>query len=146
MFVDRDAAAADRTVTLNLNGNRLVRIEYAGKAPAGRARLRADRRPLTFRAGLLARLAGGGDYGTNAVLTARFSAGSTWKFEVVVADRPVLAAASGTSDAFAVPTAFNGDRLATMEAIYPDGSQRRTGELDVVQGVRRGLRSRVRHR
>lgn len=122
VFVGKGDAPADRTVTLNLNGNRLVRIEYADRVlRAGRDYvLDGDR--LTFRADLLASLTAGGDYGTNAVLTARFSAGSTWRFEVVVADRPVLGAATGTSDAFAVPTAFNGDRLATMEAVYPDGT------------------------
>ncbi|MGW0231608.1 cellulase family glycosylhydrolase [Actinopolymorpha singaporensis] len=122
VFVDKDAEPADQTVTLNLNGNQLVRIEYADRVlRAGRDYvLNGDQ--LTFRAGLLASLTAGGDYGTNAVLTARFSAGSTWKFEVVVADRPLLAAATGASDAFAVPTAFHGDRLATMEAVYPDGS------------------------
>ena len=27
----------------------------------------------------------------------------------------------GTTSSFVIPTAFNGDRLATMEAVYADG-------------------------
>ncbi len=45
-----------------------------------------------------------------------------WSIEIVNADAPVLADATGTTDAFAVPTEFRGDRLATMEARYLDGS------------------------
>lgn len=34
----------------------------------------------------------------------------------------MLSGASGTTGAFAVPAAFNGNLLATMEAVYADGS------------------------
>ncbi len=53
---------------------------------------------------------------------ARFSQGVPWSIEIVDADTPVLSGAAGTTDAFAVPTDFRGDRLATMEARYLDGS------------------------
>lgn len=58
----------------------------------------------------------------NAVRTARFSRGVPWTFHVTVYDTPVLSDAVGTTDAFAIPTAFQGDQLATMEAVYGDGS------------------------
>ena len=57
-----------------------------------------------------------------AVLEVRFSKGVPWRLEVVSAETPVLSGATGTTDAFAVPTEFRGDRLATMEARYVDGS------------------------
>nr|WP_284039804.1 hypothetical protein [Micromonospora sp. MSM11] len=37
-------------------------------------------------------------------------------------DRPIQAAATGTTGSFAIPTQFRGDQLATMEAKYADGS------------------------
>ncbi|MER6756211.1 hypothetical protein ABT235_18740 [Micromonospora echinofusca] len=37
-------------------------------------------------------------------------------------DRPIQAAATGTTGSFAIPTQFRGDQLATMEAMYADGS------------------------
>ncbi|HYN95793.1 MAG TPA: cellulase family glycosylhydrolase [Pilimelia sp.] len=122
LFVRRGQPAADRTVTLQLNGNRLVALT------AGDRRLRPGRDyvlsgdQLTLRARLLASLTASGAYGVNAVLTARFSHGIAWTFNVITYDRPALSDATGTTAAFAVPTAFNGDRLATMRATYPDGT------------------------
>jgi hypothetical protein len=56
------------------------------------------------------------------VLTARFSRGASWKFQVITFDTPVLQSADGTTDSFVIPAAFHGDLLATMEARYADGS------------------------
>jgi len=77
---------------------------------------------VTFSAALLTRLVGAPAYGQNAVLSARFSRGVPWKFKVITYDAPDLRAASGTTDSLAIRTTFNGDQLATMEAIYADGS------------------------
>jgi hypothetical protein len=109
-------------VTLNLNGTRLTRISH------GRAALRPGRDftvsgdQLTFSAGALSRLVGDRAYGVNAVLSARFSRGVPWKFNVITYDTPVLGDAAGTSESLMIPAAFNGDQLATMEARYADGS------------------------
>ena len=56
------------------------------------------------------------------MLTARFSRGVPWRFHVITYDTPVLSNASGTTASFAIPTAFRGDQLATMEAKYDDGT------------------------
>jgi hypothetical protein len=61
-------------------------------------------------------------YGVNATLQASFSPGAPWQIDVITYDPLGLSDASGTADAFAVPTEFHGDRLATMEAEYGDGS------------------------
>ncbi|KJS56116.1 hypothetical protein VM98_09270 [Streptomyces rubellomurinus subsp. indigoferus] len=37
-------------------------------------------------------------------------------------DKPAVSAATGTTTALTIPTRFNGDQLATMEARYADGS------------------------
>lgn len=41
---------------------------------------------------------------------------------MITYDTPVLSNATGTTAAFAIPTQFRGDQLATMEARYADGS------------------------
>lgn len=118
----RPGAVAAETVTLNPNGQRFTGLFLDGKKlKAGRDfTLAGD--ALTLPAALLTRLVGSGEHGTRAVLEVRFSKGVPWRLEVVSAETPVLSGATGTTDAFAVPTAFRGDRLATMEARYLDGS------------------------
>jgi endoglucanase len=71
---------------------------------------------------LLSRLTTSDGYGVKASLTLRFSRGVPWRLDVVSHDTPQLSAATGTTAAFAVPTVFNGDRLATLKATYADGS------------------------
>ncbi|MDQ0901110.1 MULTISPECIES: hypothetical protein [unclassified Paenibacillus] len=43
------------------------------------------------------------------------------KIHVRYYNTPVLQNASGATSGFAIPTAFNGDQLATMEAVYAAG-------------------------
>lgn len=59
--------------------------------------------------------------GVVATLACRFSHGPDWTIEVIVYDRPRLAAAEGSVFTFAIPTEFGGDRLAAMEAVYATG-------------------------
>jgi aryl-phospho-beta-D-glucosidase BglC (GH1 family) len=118
----RPAAVTDQVVTLNLNGNTVKGLWVGStKLKAGKDYTLAGS-TLTLPAALLGRLLGDGTYGTRAEVEVRFSKGVPWRVEVVSADAPVLSDAAGTTDAFAIPTAFRGDRLATMEARYADGS------------------------
>ncbi|PFG41981.1 aryl-phospho-beta-D-glucosidase BglC (GH1 family) [Isoptericola jiangsuensis] len=117
----RPGAVEAQTLTLEPHGTRFLGL-WDERRPLRRGvdyRVDGDRLTLTQR--LLDRLTGDA-YGLQAELTARFSRGVPWDVEVVVADTPLLADATGTTDDFAVPTQFRGDRLATMEAAYADGS------------------------
>lgn len=118
----RPGAVADQTVTLHLNGTRFKDLSLGTKKLKQGKDYRLSGSTLTLPAALLTRLSGSGGYGTGAELVARFSQGVPWSIEIVSADTPVLTDATGTTDAFAVPTDFRGDRLATMEARYLDGS------------------------
>lgn len=62
-----------------------------------------------------------GDLGVNATLTAGFNEGADWNFHIIKYDTPKLNDATGTTSAFAIPTTFNGNQLATMEATYANG-------------------------
>ncbi|MGK5496873.1 cellulase family glycosylhydrolase [Streptomyces sp. URMC 125] len=122
VFSARSAAVTDKTLTLNLNGTSFTGLRHGSTdlVPGRDYNLRGDR--LTITASALTRLSGSRAYGTNAVLHARFSKGVPWRIDLVTHDTPVLRNASGTTDSFAVPTDFRGDRLATMEARYADGT------------------------
>jgi endoglucanase len=124
LFVHKSAPVTDATVTLNLNGNRLTSI-VDGSRMLVRGKdytVSADHQQVTFTAALLTRLVGARQDGVNAVLSARFSRGVAWKFRVTTYDTAVLQSATGTTDSLVIPTAFNGDLVATMEATYADGS------------------------
>jgi len=123
IFVGKTAPPASQTVTLSYNGTTLSGI-YNGTTPlvAG-TDYTVSGNQLTLSAALLSSLTASKIYGVNAVLTARFSQGLPWKFNVITYSTPVLQRAQGTTTAgLVIPTAFNGDVLATMEAKYTDGS------------------------
>ncbi|WP_199035178.1 cellulase family glycosylhydrolase [Glycomyces salinus] len=122
VFVERAGTVTDATVTLNPNGNTFEGLRH-GDTPLDEGTdytLSGDQ--LTISADTIEDLIGSGEYGTRADLHADFSAGVPWRISVVSYDTPVVQDASGTTDSFAVPTQFNGDQLATMEAVYSDGS------------------------
>ncbi|WP_428965810.1 hypothetical protein [Micromonospora fluostatini] len=53
---------------------------------------------------------------------AHFSQGVPWRIGITSHDPPTQANATGTTGSFAVPTQFRGGQLATMEAVYADGT------------------------
>lgn len=120
LFVDRSDGAADVTVTLNHNGTSLEGIFDGSSELAAGTDYTVSGDQLTFAATTVDRLAGDA-YGVGTELSARFSQGVPWRFDVITYDRPVLSNTSGTTGAFAIPTEFRGDELATMEATYVSG-------------------------
>jgi endoglucanase len=123
VYVPVGEAPAAATVPLHLNGLAFAGVFNGGTALAEGTdyTLDAEQR-LTLSAELLAGLAGGGDTGERAVLEVRFSSGVPWKLHIIASAAPTMQDASGTTTELAVPVAFNGDQLATMEAVYPDGT------------------------
>ncbi|WP_433793663.1 cellulase family glycosylhydrolase [Actinoplanes sp. CA-252034] len=122
LFVRRSTPVTAQTITLNPNGTGFTHVRL-GAATLRRGpdyQVSGDR--LTLSAGLLSRLSKPAGYGVKASLSLRFSRGVPWRLDVVSFDTPVVSAATGTTAAYAVPTAFNGDQLATMTAVYADGS------------------------
>ncbi|KOV82815.1 cellulase family glycosylhydrolase [Nocardia sp. NRRL S-836] len=122
VFLAKSSPITARTIALNLNGTSFTGL-YQGSTKLTNGRdytISGDQ--LTLTASALTRLSGSRGYGTNAVLTVRFSHGVPWRLTVITYDTPVLSGATGTTAAFAIPTAFRGDQLATMEARYDDGT------------------------
>ncbi|WP_158853538.1 cellulase family glycosylhydrolase [Saccharothrix deserti] len=122
VFNARSSAITAKTIKLNFNGTSFSGLYNGNIALTRGVDYTLDGDQLTLTASALTRLSGSRDYGTNAVLTARFSQGVPWKFYVITYDTPVLSDATGTTASFVIPTAFRGDQIATMEAKYDDGS------------------------
>ncbi|MDX8035338.1 cellulase family glycosylhydrolase [Lentzea sp. BCCO 10_0856] len=122
VFNAKSSDITAKTIALNLNGTSFSGL-YNGNIALTRGRdYTVDGDRLTLTASALTRLSGSRGYGTNAVLTAKFSQGVPWRFYVITHDTPVLSGATGTTAKFEIPTAFRGDQLATMEAKYDDGT------------------------
>ncbi|SFB93740.1 cellulase family glycosylhydrolase [Streptomyces aidingensis] len=122
IFVRRGGSPSDATLTLNPNGNRLWSVRHGHRWLVHGRDYTLDGDRLTVFAATLERLTAAREYGTNAVLTLRFSRGVPWEVKVISHDTPVVADAAGTTGGLVIPAAFHGDRLATMEAVYADGS------------------------
>ncbi|MEV0649075.1 cellulase family glycosylhydrolase [Phytomonospora sp. NPDC050363] len=123
VFVARASAVTDAVVTLNLNGTAFQRLRHGTTALVAGTDYTVSGSQLTIKAATLTRLLGANPaYGVRASLHADFSQGAPWRISLVSFDAPTVANAIGAASAFAVPTQFRGDQLATMEAKYADGS------------------------
>ncbi|OWA34062.1 cellulase [Saccharibacillus sp. O16] len=121
VYVKKGAAAQDKTVSLNLNGRTLSSLTLNGTALQSGIDYVLNGNSLTFKAAYLTQLTSSGTLGKRATIVAKFNGGVDWKFNVVLYQTPKLSNASGTTSSFSIPTAFNGDQLATMEAVYSTG-------------------------
>ncbi|WP_127502044.1 cellulase family glycosylhydrolase [Actinoplanes solisilvae] len=122
VFLAKSGTITARTVTLNLNGRTFTGLRHNTTDLVRGTDYTISGDQLTFTAALLTRLAGARDYGVNARLTVVFDAGVPWRINLISYDPPTASAAGGTTASYAFPVTFRGDRLATMEAKYADGS------------------------
>jgi endoglucanase len=122
VFLPQASSIAAHSLTLNLNGDTFTSLTQGDVKLARGRDYTVSGDQLTLTASLLTRLAGNGPTGADATLQAHFSHGLPWQISVIVSSQPALAAATGTSSSFAIPTQFNGDVLSTMQARYADGS------------------------
>lgn len=122
VFVPKSGAIQAQSLTLNKNGTYFRGLWHGASRlyPGRDYTVSGDK--LTLTAAALTRLAGDRAHGVNATIQARFSSGIPWKIYVISYDTPVLSNATGTTESLTIPTQFNGDRLATMEAKYADGT------------------------
>lgn len=121
VFVKKGAAIQNKSIPLNLNGNTLTEVRTNGQLLVAGQDYTLNGNAITFTSSLLSRLTSSGQFGVNTVLTAKFNRGADWNFRVIFHDKPELRDTQGTTDSFSIPTTFNGDQLATMEAVYATG-------------------------
>jgi len=122
VYVRRSQAITAKTLTLNPNGTSLSGLWQGNTALANGTDYTVSGNTLTLTAAALTRLAGNRAYGVNATIEARFSQGAPWQISIITFEPPTQASATGTTSSLVIPTQFNGDQLATMEAKYADGT------------------------
>ncbi|MBW5445160.1 cellulase family glycosylhydrolase [Cohnella sp. CFH 77786] len=121
IFLKSGTAVQDAVLDLNLNGNSFVSLKDGSATLSPGTDYTLSGSVLTVKASALAKYASG-SFGEKTVLTANFNAGPAWKIHVRYTNKPVQSQASGTiGGGLVIPTSFNGDLLATMEAVYASG-------------------------
>jgi endoglucanase len=121
VFIKSGAPVGDAYINLNLNGNGFVSLKDGTTTLSEGDAYKLQGSLLTLKGSYLSQYANGG-FGEKAVLTVNVNSGPAWKIHVRYYDTPVQSSVSGTIGGITIPTAFNGDRLATMESRYSDGS------------------------
>lgn len=122
VFIKRGQTITDVKIPLQLNGTQLTAIKHGEETLVAGQDYVLNEQELTLKASLLNQLVNANQLGTNAVLSASFNQGKAWKLFVISYDKPVPQSTTGTTSQFSIPLSFNGDKLATMEANYTDGS------------------------
>lgn len=123
LFVPKSGPTTDQTLTLNLNGTTFQRLRQGAKTLVPGVDYTVSGDQLTLKATTLSRLAGDRTAdGVDATLQADFCTGVPWQITVRTSEQPTQSNASSTTGALTIPTQFNGDLLATMEATYADGT------------------------
>jgi endoglucanase len=122
IYLEKAGTIADESLTLNRNGLEFEGLWHGDTELAEGDDYTVEGDTLTLTAAALTRLAGDREYGVNSTIEARFSDGVPWQIHVITYDTPQISDLTGTTDAFAIPTEFNGDELSTMEATYADGT------------------------
>ncbi|MBT2497824.1 cellulase family glycosylhydrolase [Agromyces sp. ISL-38] len=122
VFVDASDKVTDKSVTLNLNDLEFKDLRFGNSTLKPGPDYTLEGTTLTLKAKLLKRILGDREVGTTAQLKVRFSDGMPWKLNVISSEDPVIEGATGATDSLLIPAAFNGDRLATMESVYADGT------------------------
>ncbi len=121
IYLKKGATVTDKQINLNLNGNQFSSLSAGNTVLQQGTDYTMNGNVLTIKASQLSKLTASGQLGTAATLTAKFNKGVDWKFKVILYSTPKLSSTQGTTSSFSIPTTFNGDQLATMEATYANG-------------------------
>ena len=121
LFIKSGAPVQDTGINLNLNGNNFVSLQDGSTTLVAGKDYTLNGSLLTVKASELAKYASGA-FGEKTVLAVNVNSGPSWKIHVRYYSTPVVSPTVGTNTGtFAIPTAFNGDLLSTLEARYTNG-------------------------
>jgi endoglucanase len=121
IFVNSGEELKNATINLNLNGNKFVSLSDGATTLKQGVDYKIEGSVLTIKKKRLATYASA-PFGQKAILTVNVSSGPAWKVHVHYTSSPELSPSSTVGGNLVIPTAFNGDVLATMEARRADGS------------------------
>ncbi|MFF1478463.1 cellulase family glycosylhydrolase [Streptomyces sp. NPDC058301] len=122
LFLPKAGPIKAQTVTLNPNGTKPLTVWHGNTPLREGPDYTIKDNQLTLTGDALTRLAGDRHLGVNTTVEVWFSPGVPWQLHVNTSDQPQLSNAAGTDASLDIPSRFNGDLLATMEAKYADGT------------------------
>ncbi len=122
IYLKKGEEITDKTISFEFNSHTINQILLDGEPLRAAEDYTVSSDAVTFHQELLASVVDPNQTGNQATLTVDFSGGFDWDIDIINYQTPLLEDAVGTTESFQIPTAFNGDQLATMEAYYPDGS------------------------
>ncbi len=123
LFVPKNGTITAQVISLNLNGLSFCGLSAGNWTLVKGKDYTISGDKVTLTAATVTRLVGSRAYGTDATLAVQFSLGVPWKINVITYGPVTQASATGdTTSGLVIPTQFNGDVLAQMEAKYADGS------------------------
>jgi endoglucanase len=123
VFLPKSGPITAQTMALNLNGTTFKGLSAGDWLLVKGKDYAINGDQLTLTAATLTKLAGDRAYGVDSTLSVRFSKGVPWKINVITYGPVTQANATGdTTNGLVIPTQFNGDVPAEMEAKYADGS------------------------
>lgn len=120
LFITDENKTKDLPVKLTLNGNSLVSICNGDTELVNGTDYTYKNGTVTLKASYLQSVITK-EYGDNAALTLKFSAGADWTIYLAHYSKPVVGKGKGSTSAFTIPVTFNGSRLSTMEAVTDTG-------------------------
>jgi hypothetical protein len=122
LFIRSGEEIKDTKIHLNLNGNTFVSLSEGATTLRREIDYTLEGSVLTIYNEKIATWAAG-PFGQKAMLAVNVSSGPAWKVYVRYIGAAELSPVAGTTGGnVVIPTAFNGDLLATMEARRADGS------------------------
>jgi hypothetical protein len=121
IFLNSGEEIKKATINLNWNGNKFVSLSDGATILKQGVDYKIEGSVLTIRKKRLAAYASA-PFGQKATLAVNVSSGPAWKLHVHYTSAPELSPSSTVGGDLVIPTAFNGDLLATIEARRADGS------------------------
>ncbi len=121
IFVNKKTKGKNVKLNLTLNGHALKGIYDENRALVQDKDYSYDNGVITLYGAYIAKNLNK-NYGINQTLTLKYNEGEDWKVYLTYYDVPTLEKAEGTTAAFTFPVDYKGSRVATLEAIYADGT------------------------
>ncbi|SEO26130.1 LPXTG-motif cell wall anchor domain-containing protein [Amphibacillus marinus] len=122
IYFRQSETIADRELALNLHGLALEEISYNGTTLVDGTDYTVSSDAVLFSASFLEQVVDLDQAGVSATVELHFNQGPNWKVNLIVFDTPVTQDNTGHYHDFFIPINFNGDQLATLEAVYDDGT------------------------
>ncbi|UOQ86753.1 cellulase family glycosylhydrolase [Gracilibacillus salinarum] len=122
IYLNPEETVTDRTITFNLHGKQFEGIYLNDQLLQEGSDYQINNNSITFTSEFLSTYVSADSLGNAATISVTFNEGHNWDIEVRNYQKPELQSAEGTTASLKIPTSFNGDKLATMEAYYEDGS------------------------